>query len=663
MIKKILSTLMIVLLFSLAACSETDVKYKVTFNADGGAPVPAVENVKKGEFATKPSVDPTKEGHTFEGWFLGNDKYEFDIEVLEDITLKAKWEKEQSNIEEKKDIKDMTSLEVVVEMGNGINLGNTMESSNRRVLGTDSDVSRYETHWGQPVTTREMIDAMHDHGFDTLRIPVAWTNMMKYEDEDYTINPAYLERVAEIVDYAIDNEMFVIVNDHWDGGWWGMFGQPSQEYRQMAHDLYVSMWTQVGEYFKDYPHYLVFESANEELGHRLNDEIKGVPGVLTTEQSYQKTNEINQLFVDIIRSTGGNNEDRFLLIAGFNTDINMTLDERFEMPTDTVSDKLLISVHYYDPSPYTIFESVPTWGTERDYVNQNEQLEKMTKFTDLGYGVIIGEYGVLPYGNGEYKNNTFEYFENFLRNMDLYGYVPMLWDTSGFFKRTELTIPFTELKELFFAQSIRNRGDLTREEIIEEAEAALVNNIERAIQREIDEGTRIDPELPYAWLMYTNTDWDLTYSLGDEYSPSSKAAGVVAHDVLVGGEGTYTVSLDFSGTSQGHGKKLMFLAIGLANGEKLYPGYVINIKSIKVNGEKINTTGIGYTTSDDGNTTRVNIYSEWVSISDMQKLIQEGKVRVLIPGQINAVKPIIVNKDDFENIQTIEVEFDYVDKS
>ena len=173
MIKKILSTLMIVLLFSLAACSETDVKYKVTFNADGGAPVPAVENVKKGEFATKPSVDPIKEGHTFEGWFLGNDKYEFDIEVLEDITLKAKWEKEQSNIEEKKDIKDMTSLEVVVEMGNGINLGNTMEASNRRALGTDADVSRYETHWGQPVTTREMIDAMHDHGFDTLRIPVA----------------------------------------------------------------------------------------------------------------------------------------------------------------------------------------------------------------------------------------------------------------------------------------------------------------------------------------------------------------------------------------------------------------------------------------------------------------------------------------------------------
>lgn len=117
------------------------------------------------------------------------------------------------------DLQSMTALELALQMGNGINLGNTMEAYGRPYLGTKADVSEYETFWGQPVTTLEMILAMKEAGFDSLRIPVAWTNMMDYEKGDYTINPAYLERVEEIVNYALAADMFVIINDHWDGGW------------------------------------------------------------------------------------------------------------------------------------------------------------------------------------------------------------------------------------------------------------------------------------------------------------------------------------------------------------------------------------------------------------------------------------------------------------
>ena len=115
---------------------------------------------------------------------------------------------------------EMSSIELTKVMGNGINLGNTMEAYGRGSLGTNADVTAYETFWGQPVTTQEMITGMKDAGFDSIRIPVAWTNMMAFETGDYTINPAYLDRVGEIIEYAYNADMYVILNDHWDGGWW-----------------------------------------------------------------------------------------------------------------------------------------------------------------------------------------------------------------------------------------------------------------------------------------------------------------------------------------------------------------------------------------------------------------------------------------------------------
>ena len=162
-------------------------------------------------------------------------------------------------------IRSLTSLEAAALMGNGINLGNTMEAYGRKSLGITARVTAYETFWRQPVTTREMIRIMKAAGFDTLRIPVAWTNAMNFEYGDYTIGKNYLRRVGEIIGYALEEDMFVIVNDHWDGGWWGMFGSASQETRDKAMEMYISMWRQIAEEFKDYPHRLVFESANEEL--------------------------------------------------------------------------------------------------------------------------------------------------------------------------------------------------------------------------------------------------------------------------------------------------------------------------------------------------------------------------------------------------------------
>ena len=124
------------------------------------------------------------------------------------------------------------------------------------------------------MTTPEMLLAMKQAGFDTIRIPVAWmtnASAMPFEMKDYTLDTAYLARVREIVDYARGAGMYVIINDHWDGGWWGMFGSENADTAAFAMEAYKGMWRQIAEYFRDYSDYVIFESANEELGARFDE--------------------------------------------------------------------------------------------------------------------------------------------------------------------------------------------------------------------------------------------------------------------------------------------------------------------------------------------------------------------------------------------------------
>lgn len=545
---------------------------------------------------------------------------------------------------------ELTALEFVELMGNGINLGNTMEAYGRASVGVGAATSTYETFWGQPVTTQEMVSGMKAAGFDTLRIPVAWTNAMNFESGDYTIGADYLDRVEEIVNYALNEDMYVIINDHWDGGWWGMFGSATESTRQAAMDLYVSMWTQIGERFKNYNDHVVFESGNEELGFRLNDtDIAKDSGTLTDEQCYEVTNQINQKFVDVIRGTGGNNEVRFLLIAGFGTDITTTCNDLYKMPTDTADSKLLLSVHYYEPSGYCIFTSQATWGTKADYEAQLEKLSMLSKFTDQGIGIVIGEYGVLM-NNKEMKEDTLEYTQNFLNNCDILGGIcPVLWDCNDMYNRATCKIVDEGMADLFTehsyaVQSAKNKDDLIAQAKAEN-EAALANAPEAA---------GVDDRTAVAWIMYTSSDWGVQYSVGDVYSPGSKTEGVVATDVEVTGEGTYTVSLDFTGVGGGYASGMQFSAVAIANGESLFPGYIMNITEILINGEPYKMKGRQYTSSDDGLCTRVNLYNAWVSPS----AIDVEKVRCVGPKLY--LSPTIVDGTSLGNLETISVTFEYI---
>lgn len=345
-------------------------------------------------------------------------------------------------------MRDITTAQVVKEMGIGINLGNTFESTGNWFDQTK--VENFETAWGSPKITKAMIKGMANEGFGVLRIPVAWSNMM---DANYTIDPAYITRVKEVAGWAIDSGMYVIVNIHWDGGWWTNF--PTDKTNCM--NKYKSIWTQLSNSFADFGDKLIFESLNEEgVWDSVWNRYGGTSG---KAEAYGLLNEINQTFVDVVRGSGGNNAYRHLLIAGYATDITLTCDSCFKMPNDP-KNRCAVSVHYYNPFGYTHLEKDESWakvqtewGSDADKAELKKYMKMMyDNFASKGVPVIIGEFGV-PTMSNKSKDNVVLYLKSVAEAAYDYGMCPVLWDTTSdysYYNRYTCSMSeYSELKEAF----------------------------------------------------------------------------------------------------------------------------------------------------------------------------------------------------------------------
>lgn len=342
------------------------------------------------------------------------------------------------------DAMDMTTAEVVEDMGVGINLGNTMEVSGMYV----GSVQAYETGWGSPVITKEAIQGYKDAGFDTLRVPVAWSNLMNART--YEINPEYLARVREIVGWALDSDLYVIMNIHWDGGWFEGFGDDAK--RDKCFEKYESIWTQLCAAFGDCGGKLIFESLNEEL--YWEDVWNRYSKQGDKEKLYSIANDINQKFVDIVRGSGGNNALRHLLIAGIATDIELTCDPLFKMPEDPAG-RCAVSIHYYNPTNFTIIDEDVSWskartewGSEADIAEIDKYLDMMkTNFCDKGVPVIIGEYGAVAIKN-KTEDVITAYNAEVAKKARERGMCPVLWDIAQcFYDREKAEFRYPDMLE------------------------------------------------------------------------------------------------------------------------------------------------------------------------------------------------------------------------
>ncbi len=347
-------------------------------------------------------------------------------------------------------MRDMTTQEIIEDMGLGINLGNTFEATGSWVGGTT--VSAFERCWGSPIITEEMIKGIKDGGFGVVRLPANWSNLMS---DDYTISPEFDARIHEVVDWILDNDMYVILNMHHET--W-IADMPTNEEECLTH--YSRLWEQITESFKDYDDHLMFESLNEEGGW---DSVWNQYGSSTEgkAEAFGYLNKLNQTFVDIVRASGGNNKKRHLLIAGYYTNIEHTCDELFVMPTDP-ENRLAVSVHYYEPSTLTILEAdadwgkaKTDWGSESDIAKLNSLLDLMkTTFTDKGIPVIVGEYGC--FGKNKTQEVKRAYMVDVCRETYIRGMLPVLWDTQNtFYNRITQTYNDEEmLNELMAIKSL-----------------------------------------------------------------------------------------------------------------------------------------------------------------------------------------------------------------
>lgn len=330
---------------------------------------------------------------------------------------------------------DLNQSEITEAMGAGWNLGNQLEAS---IGGNPS-----ETAWGNPTINKNLIAAVKDAGFQSIRIPVSYLNKIG-SGPDYTIDAAWLARIKEVVDMCMDNDLYVIINMHGDGyytvdGGWLLCASDDQD---TIKEKYEKCWQQIATYFKDYDEHLIFESMNEEFDNTY--------GSNPDATAYANINAYNQIFVDTVRQTGGNNDKRWLLLPGWNTNIDYTVgDYGFVIPTDnylsqdvpTGEKRIMISVHYYDPWDFCgqedetatqwgsgAVENIAAWGDEQYMIAQFKKLN--TKFVSQGYPVVIGEYGAIDKSEDDVANTEcrVEYYNKVVKYSREYGCVPIAWD-------------------------------------------------------------------------------------------------------------------------------------------------------------------------------------------------------------------------------------------
>lgn len=307
----------------------------------------------------------------------------------------------------------------------GWNIGNTMEATGG------------ETAWGNPIVTNALLKKVKQSGFDAVRIPLAWQQYAN--PRTHKIDQRWLNRVKQVVQQSVDNDLYVVINIHWDGGWLedNINGQQIStiKAKQQAY------WQQIATTFRDFDQHVLFASANE-------------PAVETKEQMAELLS-YHQTFIDTVRATGGRNAYRVLVVQGPVTDIEKTAQLWTQMPIDTVNNRLMVEVHYYTPYNFTLMSEDKSWGDAFYYWGEGNHSpqqparnatwgEEQTlkhlfklmhdKFVVNNVPVLLGEFAAMRRstlsGDNLARNikSRADYHTTVVEQALHYGLVPFYWD-------------------------------------------------------------------------------------------------------------------------------------------------------------------------------------------------------------------------------------------
>lgn len=328
-----------------------------------------------------------------------------------------------------------TAIDFVERIKVGISIGDTLDAFHRG-LPVDAPTEKSETAWGKPVITEELVDAILKTGFNLIRIPVTWSGHL-YKENGFQIEAKWLERVKEVVDYAYRKGAFVILNLHHED-----WNYPYYENQETACTAMRLIWKQLADTFASYDEHLIFEGQNEP--RKIGTELEWNGG---DQEGWDVVNATNHAFVETIRSAGGRNVDRYLMIPGYAANCQIGI-QHIEVPKD---DRIIISVHAYEPYDFALkIDGRSTWEYDTKAIDTlMEQLKHL--YIEKGIPVIIGEFGAMSKDNEEERAQWVRYYLDQAKKIN----VPCVWwdngnfsgkgETFGLFHRYDYTVTYPKV--------------------------------------------------------------------------------------------------------------------------------------------------------------------------------------------------------------------------
>lgn len=359
----------------------------------------------------------------------------------------------------------LSAIELAHYMAPGVNLGNTMEACDYTQLFTNKAGLKSETSWQSDKTSAAYIASLKKAGFNSLRIPCGWVAGHIVDKDHMTIDPAWAKRIKEIVDACLKNDLLVIINDHWDGGWMEHDAFTDQANVEEKKAQFHKLWTHIANVFKDYDERVLFAGLNEPGVGGASPQVKGEMLAPSSKAFADRLLAYEQVFIDAVRKTGGKNAKRVLIVQAPKTEIDLAVADSFAFSSlkDMAKDRLMMEVHFYDPYTFTQMQEDADWGKVSLYwkghapkedqgrttntiwyndqnLDADEYIAMMmgkmkSMYVDKGIPVVVGEYGAnrkeaATYGGNQEKHDEsmMAWYSAVTASMMKAGMVPYVWD-------------------------------------------------------------------------------------------------------------------------------------------------------------------------------------------------------------------------------------------
>lgn len=325
------------------------------------------------------------------------------------------------NEQKEPDLRESDDIIFARKLGNGINIGNSLDSTGMKEWHSDAKDLDYETYWKNVPICEELFVMIKKAGIAAVRIPVSWD---EHIDSDGKISDIWMNRVKEVVDMALKHDLYVILDTHHEN-WLSL--EPDK--KEQITGKYINVWGQICLVFEDYDEHLIYEGMNEP--RKQDSNIEWTEG---NEELRGMVNELNEAFYNTVRNSGGNNKGRYVMISTYCNSVKKEAISELKIP----GDKVMVSVHGYKPYNFCFAdEKAKKWNDEDSGTGDSKEKIKefmgdlYDAFISKGIPVVITEYAA---STDRDERERLEWLHYYLSKAKEYDIQCMWWDDGNRYK-------------------------------------------------------------------------------------------------------------------------------------------------------------------------------------------------------------------------------------